>query len=87
VLVVIDAANVVGSVPDGWWRDPAGATERLRDALAAAGPKAVPGAATPAFRTPAPLLATAPPDTFSTLAAPPAACPVPSQARLAVIRR
>jgi hypothetical protein len=43
-LVVIDAANVVGSVPDGWWRDPAGATERLRDALAAAGPKAVPGA-------------------------------------------
>src|SRR5256885_391592 len=44
VLVVIDAANVVGSVPDGWWRDAAGATERLRDALAAAGPKAVPGA-------------------------------------------
>lgn len=44
MLVVIDAANVVGSVPDGWWRDAAGATERLRDALAAAGPKAVPGA-------------------------------------------
>jgi hypothetical protein len=43
-LVVVDAANVVGSVPDGWWRDPAGATERLRDALAAAGPRAVPGA-------------------------------------------
>jgi hypothetical protein len=43
-LVVIDAANVVGSVPDGWWRDRAGATERLRDALAAAGPTAVPGA-------------------------------------------
>jgi uncharacterized protein YaiI (UPF0178 family) len=43
-LVVVDAANVVGSVPDGWWRDPAGATERLRDALAAAGPTAVPGA-------------------------------------------
>jgi hypothetical protein len=35
-LVVVDAANVVGSVPDGWWRDRAGATERLRDALAAA---------------------------------------------------
>lgn len=33
-LVVVDAANVVGSVPDGWWRDRAGATERLRDALA-----------------------------------------------------
>jgi hypothetical protein len=44
VLAVIDAANVVGSVPDGWWRDRAGATERLRDALAAAGPRAVPGA-------------------------------------------
>jgi hypothetical protein len=33
-LVVVDAANVVGSVPDGWWRDRHGATERLRDALA-----------------------------------------------------
>lgn len=32
-LVVVDAANVVGSVPDGWWRDRHGATERLRDAL------------------------------------------------------
>jgi hypothetical protein len=34
-LVIIDAANVVGSVPDGWWRDRFGATERLRDNLAA----------------------------------------------------
>jgi len=25
-LLVVDAANVVGSVPDGWWRDRAGAT-------------------------------------------------------------
>jgi hypothetical protein len=33
-LLVVDAANVVGSVPDGWWRDRFGATERLRDALA-----------------------------------------------------
>ncbi|MFJ4850998.1 MULTISPECIES: NTP pyrophosphohydrolase [unclassified Streptomyces] len=33
-LVVVDAANVVGSVPDGWWRDRRGAAERLRDALA-----------------------------------------------------
>ncbi|WP_250004000.1 hypothetical protein [Actinoplanes sp. M2I2] len=32
-LVVVDGANVVGSVPDGWWRDRAGAAERLRDAL------------------------------------------------------
>ena len=34
-LIVVDAANTVGSVPDGWWRDRHGATERLRDALAA----------------------------------------------------
>lgn len=33
-LVIIDAANVVGSVPDGWWKDRHGATERLRDNLA-----------------------------------------------------
>jgi hypothetical protein len=33
-LVVVDAANVVGSVPDGWWRDRAGAAARLRDTLA-----------------------------------------------------
>jgi hypothetical protein len=33
-LVIIDAANTVGSVPDGWWRDRHGATVRLRDALA-----------------------------------------------------
>jgi hypothetical protein len=32
-LVIVDAANTVGSVPDGWWRDRHGATERLRDAL------------------------------------------------------
>jgi hypothetical protein len=32
-LLVVDAANVVGSVPDGWWRDRAGATARLRDDL------------------------------------------------------
>jgi hypothetical protein len=44
VLIVVDAANVVGSKPDGWWRDRAGATERLRDALAAAGPRALPDA-------------------------------------------
>jgi hypothetical protein len=33
-LLVVDAANVVGSRPDGWWRDRAGAATRLRDALA-----------------------------------------------------
>jgi hypothetical protein len=33
-LLIVDAANVVGSVPDGWWRDRAGAARRLRDKLA-----------------------------------------------------
>ena len=33
-LLVVDSANVVGSVPDGWWRDRVGATERVREALA-----------------------------------------------------
>lgn len=33
-LLIVDAANVVGSRPDGWWRDRAGATARLRDRLA-----------------------------------------------------
>ncbi|BDZ37842.1 NUDIX domain-containing protein [Microbacterium suwonense] len=31
--IVVDAANVVGSVPDGWWKDRAGAAARLRDRL------------------------------------------------------
>jgi hypothetical protein len=34
-LVIVDGANVVGSVPDGWWRDRPAAAVRLRDALAA----------------------------------------------------
>jgi len=32
-VIVVDAANVVGSRPDGWWRDRRGATERLRDEI------------------------------------------------------
>lgn len=32
-LLVVDAANVVGSRPDGWWRDRPGAAERLLHAL------------------------------------------------------
>jgi hypothetical protein len=34
-VVLVDAANVVGSRPDGWWRDRAGATCRLLARLAA----------------------------------------------------
>ena len=34
VVLLVDAANVVGSRPDGWWRDRAGATTRLLRRLA-----------------------------------------------------
>jgi hypothetical protein len=51
-LLVVDAANVVGSVPDGWWRDRRGATERLRDALA---PIATAGLAVAAAQLAAPI--------------------------------
>jgi hypothetical protein len=33
-VLLVDAANVVGARPDGWWRDRAGATERLLGRLA-----------------------------------------------------
>lgn len=34
-MVLVDAANVMGSRPDGWWRDRVGAVERLLDELQA----------------------------------------------------
>jgi hypothetical protein len=34
-VLLIDAANVVGSRPNGWWRDRAGATRRLVDQIRA----------------------------------------------------
>ncbi len=40
LTIIVDAANVMGSRPDGWWRDRAGAAGRLSDqvaVLAAAG--------------------------------------------------
>lgn len=33
-MLVIDAANVIGSVPDGWWHDRPGAAARLVERLA-----------------------------------------------------
>jgi predicted RNA-binding protein with PIN domain len=30
---LVDASNVIGSVPDGWWKDREGATRRLLDAV------------------------------------------------------
>ena len=35
-MLLIDAANVVGSRPDGWWRDRPGAARRLVERLRAA---------------------------------------------------
>ncbi len=34
-MLVVDGANVVGSVPDGWWHDRAGAATRLHRELVA----------------------------------------------------
>lgn len=34
-VLLVDTANVVGSRPDGWWRDRAGATTRLLEGLTA----------------------------------------------------
>ena len=33
-VLLVDAANVIGSRPDGWWRDRAGAASRLLESLA-----------------------------------------------------
>lgn len=45
LVLVVDAANVVGSRPDGWWTDRAGATVRLRDHLAVLAGDGLPAAA------------------------------------------
>ena len=34
LTIIVDAANVMGSRPDGWWRDRAGAARRLCDEIA-----------------------------------------------------
>jgi hypothetical protein len=34
LTLIVDGANVIGSRPDGWWRDRAGAAVRLYDELA-----------------------------------------------------
>jgi hypothetical protein len=35
-VLIVDGANVVGSRPDGWWLDRAGAARRLHERLATA---------------------------------------------------
>jgi hypothetical protein len=42
-VVLVDVANTVGSRPDGWWRDRAGATARLLDRLARLPGRELPG--------------------------------------------
>jgi hypothetical protein len=54
VTIVVDVANVMGSRPDGWWRDRAGAAARLHGAivrLAASGRATLPddNTVTPGF--------------------------------------
>lgn len=41
--VVVDAANVIGSVPDGWWKDRAGAAARLLAAVGEVQARGIPG--------------------------------------------
>jgi 8-oxo-dGTP pyrophosphatase MutT (NUDIX family) len=45
--VVVDVANVMGSRPDGWWRDPAAAARRIIAACAALARRGVPAHALP----------------------------------------
>jgi 8-oxo-dGTP pyrophosphatase MutT (NUDIX family) len=45
LALVVDAANVIGSRPDGWWRDRPGAAARLHGRLAAALPAGLPAGA------------------------------------------
>lgn len=39
--IVVDVANVMGSIPDGWWKDRAGAAARLLPRIAALGERGV----------------------------------------------
>lgn len=54
-LIIVDAANVVGSVPDGWWRDRRGAALRLRDSLAGLASDGMNGAGLPEWTRHGPL--------------------------------
>jgi 8-oxo-dGTP diphosphatase len=48
LTVIVDGANVMGSRPDGWWRDRAGAALRLRDQLEGVARDGLPGDEQPA---------------------------------------
>ncbi len=42
LTIIVDVANVMGSRPDGWWRDRAGAAARLRAQVAGLAERGVP---------------------------------------------
>ena len=57
VTIVVDVANVMGSRPDGWWRDRAGAAVRLHGEivrLARSGRAILPASSAPDQPSPAP---------------------------------
>lgn len=54
-LVIVDGANVVGSVPDGWWHDRLGAAVRLRDRIAGIAADGVADASVPQWAALGPL--------------------------------
>lgn len=49
-VLLVDVANVVGSRPDGWWRDRAGATTRLLHRLAGLVGQTLPRPTVPRYR-------------------------------------
>jgi 8-oxo-dGTP diphosphatase len=87
VTIVVDVANVMGSRPDGWWRDRAGAAVRLHAdlvRLAASGRAVPPGETDPpdfvmvlegAAKAAAARLSAAPPSAAPPSASPPSASP------------
>src|SRR6204780_4526260 len=88
VTIVVDVANVMGSRPDGWWRDRAGAAVRLHAdlvRLAASGRAVPPGETDPpdfvmvlegaAKAAAARISAASPPAASPPAASPPAASP------------
>jgi 8-oxo-dGTP pyrophosphatase MutT (NUDIX family) len=84
--LVVDAANVVGAVPDGWWRDRAGAAGRLLRRLDALSRRGVPAGTLAAVVDPAVALSHRWPLVTVVLegAARPAAATAPDGVRVAV---
>ena len=67
MTIVVDVANVMGSRPDGWWRDRAGAAARLHAEIVrlAASGRAIPPGTGPAAEAGPPGAAVTPPETVT----------------------